>query len=171
MKTAIIVLGNPPRKDGTIPYNLKTRLDKALKEYEKHPGSVLIFTGGLTYTKYVEAIEMKKYCVDKGIKEADILLETEAKSTYDNAFYVAKILKDIKYEKIIIVTSRCHKKISKLIFKHYFKEFEISIPKLTPMYLLHNIHIYLWEIYLVIKLEVKGDKRLERIVENNINNI
>ena len=32
MKTAIIVPGNPPNKNGTVPYNLQTRLDKAKQD-------------------------------------------------------------------------------------------------------------------------------------------
>jgi uncharacterized SAM-binding protein YcdF (DUF218 family) len=171
LEVAIIVLGNPPEKEGVLPYNLRTRLDKALQEYKKYPGSTLILTGGSTYNKYIEAVEMKKYCSTKGVCESDILLETEARSTYDNAFFVAEMLKDIKVGKIIIVTSRYHRARSRLIFRNYFKKFEVSVPKLTPLYIIRNMYIYLWEMYLVIKLKIIGDKRMDRVVENNVNNI
>jgi hypothetical protein len=129
----------------------------------------IILTGGSTYNKYIEAVEMKKYLVSNGISEEAILLETRAKSTYDNALYVAELLKDIKMERLTIITSRCHKARVRIIFQHYFDHFVILVPKWAPIYFIRNIHIYLWEIYLTIKLMLKGDKRLDRSVENNIN--
>ena len=158
----IIVLGNPPNKDGSIPYNLKTRLDLAIEIYKNNIGSKLVMTGGTAYSNLVEAIVMKEYCVKKGILESDILVETNAKSTYDNALYVAEMLTDNGSKEITIITSRYHKKRVDLIFRHYFKKYVIFVPKLTIIYVIKNLHIYIWEIYLIIKLILKGDNRLER---------
>ena len=165
MKNAIIVLGNPPNDDGTIPFNLKARLDKAIQEYFAIPQGKLILTGGAAHSQLIEAIEMKKYCLDKGIPEDDILLETKANNTYDNALYTAEILRGRNIEKVVIVTSRFHKKRANIIFNHYFENYRISIPKLTIQYLFRNIHIYLWEMYQTAKLIIKGDKRLDRKVK------
>ncbi|MDC7126697.1 MAG: YdcF family protein [Spirochaetales bacterium] len=168
METAIIVLGHPPNEDGTIPFNLKTRLDLAITEYLNNDGSKLIMTGGSVYGQIIEAVKMKEYCVDKGISESDILMETKARSTYDNALYTAKILKENHADKIIVITSRFHRYRTNIIFKHYFSDYLISIPELTSYYLLRNLHIYIFEFYLTVKLIIKGDKRLKREILNYI---
>jgi uncharacterized SAM-binding protein YcdF (DUF218 family) len=162
MQTVIIVLGNPPKEDGTIPNNLRSRLDLAINEYLSNPGSRLLLTGGSVYGKNIEAVEMQKYCIRKGIPENRIYLEKNARSTYDNALYTARLVKNFEYDKIIIVTSRYHKKRTDLIFKHYYTDYSISIPRFTVGYFIKNIHLYAWEIYLTIKLRIKDDERLKR---------
>jgi len=162
MQTVLIVLGFPPKEDGTIPYNLKTRLDLAITEYRNHPGSVLLFTGGAVYGKRIEAIEMAKYCCSMGIPENCIWLEKRARSTYDNALYTAQMLQGHVVNKVIIITSRYHRLRADLIFRNYYREYTISIPKLTLGYLFKNFPIYLWEIYLTMKLKIHGDQRLNR---------
>jgi len=169
MQTLIIVLGNPPKEDGTIPYNLKTRLDLAIDEYRNNPGSRIILTGGAVYGKRAEAVEMGKYCASKGIPEDKMWMEGKAKSTYDNALYTARMVQDYKCDRIIIVTSRYHKKRANLIFRHYYEHYTISIPNFTLGYLFRNIHIYIWETYLTIKLKIKGDERLKRKVDESSN--
>ena len=159
MNTIIIVLGNPPKDDGTIPYNLETRLDLAISEYWKNSESKLIMTGGSVYGKLIEAVEMNKYCNERGIPNNNIIQEKKSMNTYDNALYTAKILEKEKPKKIVIVTSRFHKKRVNIIFKNYFNNYIILVPKLTIKYFIRNMHIYLWELYLIIKLIMKGDKR------------
>jgi len=166
MDTVFIVLGNPPKDDGTIPYNLKTRLDLAISEYLRNQGSTLIMTGGQSHGKLIEADEMSKYCNKKGVPLNDIIQERKAKNTYDNALYTAKILQRENPKKIVIITSRFHKKRANLIFKNYFDQYSILVPKLTLKYFIRNFYIYVWEFYLTRKLIKKGDKRLSRKVED-----
>jgi uncharacterized SAM-binding protein YcdF (DUF218 family) len=96
--SAIIVLGNPPKKDGTIPYNLRTRLDLAIKEYWRKSPCRLLLTGGAVYGKHVEAVSMKEYCISNGIPDQDIMLETKSRSTYDNALLTAEILDHTEHQ-------------------------------------------------------------------------
>ena len=169
MQTVLIVLGNPPKEDGTIPYNLRTRLDLAINEYWSTPDSRLLLTGGSVYGKYTEAIEMKAYCLNNGIPEDKIWLEKRARSTYDNALYTAQMLQDYRYDKIVIITSRYHRKRTNLIFLKYYKDYSISIPQFTLGYFLRNMHLYVWELYLTMKLKLKGDKRLNRKMDEYTN--
>jgi hypothetical protein len=171
MQTVLIVLGFPPKEDGTIPYNLKTRLDLAITEYKSHPGSILLLTGGAAYGKRIEAIEMAKYCCSMGIPENCIWLEKKARSTYDNALYTAQMLQGHKVDKVIIITSRYHRMRTDIIFRNYYREYSISIPKLTLGYLLKNSPIYLWEIYLTLKLKIHGDQRLDRKLDKDATKI
>jgi len=48
------------------------------------------------------------------------------------------------------------------IFRRYFRNFRVSVPDLTLTYLIRNVHIYMWELYLTGKLIRNGDERLNR---------
>jgi uncharacterized SAM-binding protein YcdF (DUF218 family) len=168
MDSIVIVLGNPPKKDGTIASNLQARLDIAINEYRKGNVNKILLSGGSVYNSYVEAEIMKQYCINNEIDINDIIIENKARSTYDNALYSAMILNDYNVDRIIIATSRFHKRRSNKIFKHYFREYEIIVPRFDIINFIKNIHIYCWELYLNIKLLMKGDKRLDRKIENDI---
>jgi uncharacterized SAM-binding protein YcdF (DUF218 family) len=168
MDTALIVLGNPPEADGTIPYNLKTRLDVAIDEYRKNPGSKVILSGGPAHGNLIEAEEMEKYCSKKGIPDDDIMQEKKSLSTYDNALYTAELLHTEKPGKIILITSRFHKRRADIIFRNYFDQYSISVPELTAGYFIRNLYLYIWEFYLTVKLIIKGDKRLDRKEVQNV---
>ena len=56
------------------------------------------------------------------LPQEDIILEKESKNTYQNAECIAKILKEKKYNQLILVTSRFHLKRSLL----YLSNFNLS---------------------------------------------
>lgn len=166
MKSILIVLGNPPKPDGSIGFNLRSRLDVAVQEYRRGSVEKVILTGGAVYNEYTEAEVMAAYFLEKRVSPEDLILEKKARNTYDNALDSALALKGIRHGKIIVVTSRFHKMRAKRIFSCYFDSFSILVPSFSPLYFLRNIHIYLWELYLTLKLQIKGDSRLARTVND-----
>lgn len=158
----LIVLGNPPKKDGTLTYRLRSRLNVALSLTEHFKVSQIILSGGSVYNDLVEAEVMKKYCIDHGIPPTKIILETRAHNTYDNALYSAQIVAELKHEMIIVVTSHYHKRRTKYIFDRYFDEYMIVTPDVTLFTLIRHLPICFREWRLLWILTTKGDARLTR---------
>ena len=101
-KDYIIILGCQIRKDGTLPPLLRGRVDKALEFRNKQlemTGKDLVFipSGGKGSDEVIsEAEAMKKYLVEKGIKEKNIIIENKSKNTYENIKNSYKLIKKKK---------------------------------------------------------------------------
>ncbi len=54
-----------------------------------------------------------------GVKEEDIILESNSRNTYQNAQFCAKILKEKNYDQLLLVTSGFHLKRSLLYFSKF----------------------------------------------------
>jgi len=62
-----------------------------------------------------------------GIPESSILLEDQARTTFENAKYSFKIMLDKVYKSAIIVTSPYHTRRSSIIFHQRFKGIDLTI--------------------------------------------
>lgn len=115
----LVVLGNEPLDDNTPTVDTMKRVEVAVDYYKKHPSSILIFTGGPTAGKTTEAQMMAKYAVSLGVSMNDIKLEEKARSTGENAIYVANILlnENIKPKVIFIVSKQDHLQWAMPMFK------------------------------------------------------
>lgn len=122
----LIVLGFPATDDGQPTPLMKHRLDKALKIIASRDVGTVIVTGGAVQNRFSEASVMKKYLVNKGVPEAKIIVEDQAKSTFGNAYESRKILKKYNLENPIIVTSEEHQARAKATFSMYISKFRIA---------------------------------------------
>lgn len=98
-KDYIIILGCQIRKDGTLTPLLKGRVDKSIyfrnKQLER-TGKDIIFipSGGKGDDEIIsEAAAMKKYLLDQGIDNKNILLEDKSKNTYENIKFSNQLVK------------------------------------------------------------------------------
>lgn len=98
-KDYIIILGCQIRKDGTLTPLLKGRVDKSIyfrnKQLE-NTGKDVIFipSGGKGDDEIIsEASAMKKYLLDQGIDNKNILLEDKSKNTYENIKFSNQLVK------------------------------------------------------------------------------
>jgi len=162
VKTILIVLGNPPNPDGSVSRILQSRLDLAIALYHTGNANKLVLTGGAVYNHYVEAEIMEKYCLEQGVDATDILVESLSRDTYDNALYSSSIVNSQNSDAVIVITSHFHWLRTKIIFQHYFNQFKILTPPFAFADLIGHFHIYIWEIYLAMKLLFRGDERLSR---------
>ena len=114
----IVVLGDSPNSPGDLP-NISiggmARADHGVELYQQGKAPLLVFTGGhLTpvHTPYSEAIEMKKYVMDKyNIPENKILVDPHSRHTTTNMRNVGRLI--FKYsipvsKKGVISTSKSH---------------------------------------------------------------
>ena len=101
-KDFILILGCMIKKDGTLTNLLKGRVDKAIEFRDlqkKETGKDLIFipSGGQGSNEVIsEALAMKNYLLEKGIKEKNILIEDKSKNTFENIKFSYNIIKNKK---------------------------------------------------------------------------
>ncbi len=112
-KDYMIILGCQIRKDGSLTPLLKGRVDRALdfrSNQLKETNKDLIFipSGGKGNDEVIsEAEAMKKYLLDKGIKEKNILVDDKSKNTYENIKFSNKLIKK-KNANIAFSTTNYH---------------------------------------------------------------
>lgn len=114
-KDAIIILGCKIKKDGTLTKLLKGRVDRAIefsKMQKEKTNKDIIFvpSGGKGNDEIMaESQSMKKYLIEQGIKEENILIEDKSKNTYENIKFSNSIIKEkIKNAKIAFSTTNYH---------------------------------------------------------------
>lgn len=100
------------------------RVDYALELYKKKVIDKLYLTGGIgslsNNRKEIEALVMKDYMISKGVKEEDIITETNSKNTIENFKNTLKLIDNTYKRKIdiVLVTSSFHMKRSKSILEN-----------------------------------------------------
>jgi uncharacterized SAM-binding protein YcdF (DUF218 family) len=85
---AVIVLGFPPRRDGRTNAVQRWRCRIAVRSLDPGRSSVLIMTGAATRGRRSEAEVMAGYARDiLGVPAQQLMLEEQARSTWDNIKY------------------------------------------------------------------------------------
>lgn len=104
---AYLVLGCAPKKDGSISNMMKSRVDEAISQYHfrKRP---ILFTGWANRHPHSEARVMADYAISKGIPKHHILLEEQARSTYENFKYSLPLLRQHNLVSVCVVTNHFH---------------------------------------------------------------
>ena len=102
---AIVVLGAGLKADGTPSNMLEDRLKGAIELYKKGIAPKIIVSGDCSGADYDEVSSMKKYCVNNGVLEDDIIRDNNGFSTYET---MENVVKTMNFKKIIIVTQKYH---------------------------------------------------------------
>ena len=95
---AIVVLGAGLRPDGTPSNMLEDRLKGAIELYKKGVAPKIIVSGDCSGEHYDEVSAMKKFCVDNGVPEADVLRDDKGFSTYET---MDNVVRGMGYKNII----------------------------------------------------------------------
>lgn len=104
----IVVLGCMIRKDGTPTPLLRGRLDKAISFWEKGGRRAnFIVSGGQGANEVIsEAASMRQYLLDKGVPQAQILVEDQSRTTRENLLFSSKLMGEGKSG--VLCTSSYH---------------------------------------------------------------
>jgi vancomycin permeability regulator SanA len=102
---AIVVLGAGLRADGTPSNMLEDRLRGAIEIYKKGVAPKIILSGDCSGEYYDEVSSMKKFCIDNGVPEEDIVRDDNGFSTYETMY---NVVKQMGYKKIMVVTQKYH---------------------------------------------------------------
>ena len=114
-KDFVIILGAKIKNDGTLTPILKARADKALefaKEQKEKNGKDLVFipSGGKGTNEVMpEAEAIKKYLIEKGVKEENIIIENQSTNTLQNMQFSKKKIDEYNADgKIAFSTTNYH---------------------------------------------------------------
>jgi uncharacterized SAM-binding protein YcdF (DUF218 family) len=109
---AAIVLGAAVWGDEPSPV-FRERINHAINLYKKGIVRNIIFTGGVGKNDDIaEAIVGKYYAMRRGVKQADILVETKSHTTHQNLENAQEVAAQYKLSKFLIVSDPLHLKRS-----------------------------------------------------------
>ncbi len=101
----ILILGAGVRDDGTPSNMLEDRLKVGIELYNSGAAPKILLSGDNSRDDYNEPETMKRYCVENGVPEEDIVLDYAGFSTYESLFRARDVFCT---ENIIIVTQKYH---------------------------------------------------------------
>ncbi|MGL5675716.1 MAG: YdcF family protein [Cellulosilyticaceae bacterium] len=146
----VIVLGARVRGE-TPSLALKYRLDKAYDYLEKYPDAKAVLTGGQGAGESItEAEAMKRYLVERGVKEEHLLMEDKATDTDENlAYSFTMIDAEMADAEVLVVTSSFHVLRSRMIARDLGRVVggmgARTLPFLIPNYYLREFFAVLEE--------------------------
>lgn len=94
-----------------VPPLLASRLDRALRIYHREsPTPVIVVSGGQGADEDVsEALAMKRYLLERGVPEDDVVLEDQARTTEENLRYSKELLRERGLTgRVVAVTNNYH---------------------------------------------------------------
>ena len=106
---AAIVLGAALWNDVPSP-GLRERLDHAAELYKQGNVNYLLLTGGLDHngSTMTEAEGMRGYLTKKGVPKDKLVLENDARSTYENLKFSKPLIAKKGWSSVVIVTHDYH---------------------------------------------------------------
>lgn len=74
-----------------------------------------------------EAVKMATRAVHAGVKEKDVIVESKAESTYQNAIFSRELVLRGNFKSSIVVTSPYHMRRTRLVFERVFKNTGVDL--------------------------------------------
>ena len=109
---AVIILGAQVKEDGTLSIQLEDRLKAGLALWQKNRSALIITCGGRAGTEPIaEGEAMKRFLVNSGVPDNQVLAETQSANTKENIRLALSILREELPGGVIrpvIVTSDYH---------------------------------------------------------------
>jgi len=127
------------------------RSNEAIQLLKESWSNKIIFSGK---TGSKNALELKKRAIEKGVKEKQIITETQSTNSLENAIFTKKILKEKNFNLVILVTSPYAARRQYKTFKKVLKNTGIKI-------ITHPVKNYNW----LIKTPGKNKYRWQYLIE------
>ncbi len=144
-----LLLGCPNRNDGSYSSSQIRRCELAIEAFEKGLYDRLIISGAAVKNQYVEAEQMAKYIRKHSDLPIDIILETGAKSTWENLKNTRLMIGD---QPVLILTSSLHARRAAAMASHSFSRFSVmGYPDYRPKHILREMISRL----IYIRLEIR----------------
>ena len=102
---------------GTPTDSMLGRIVTAVRVQKKLDVPIIVSGGKLYENLSSEAQIAKRFMIDLGVSEGQIIIEENARDTYENAKYTREICSKKNYQKPILITSAFHMKRALLSFK------------------------------------------------------
>jgi uncharacterized SAM-binding protein YcdF (DUF218 family) len=104
----LIVLGYPADSDGNPSPTQLARVTEAVHEYERGVAPRMIMTGGAARNRFVEAQVMARTAEGQGIPASQILEDTQARNTIENACNSLRIMRSHGWDSAEVISSPSH---------------------------------------------------------------
>ena len=114
----IVVLGTPADSDGNPTPELLDRVTEAVHEYQRGVAPRIIVTGAAAHNRFVEADVMARVAEAQGVPPAQILEESQALDTIQNACYSARVMSAHGWHSAEVVSSASHLPRAAMIFSN-----------------------------------------------------
>ncbi|NVB85276.1 MAG: YdcF family protein [Kofleriaceae bacterium] len=114
---AIVVLGAPLWRDGSLSPILAERVEAAIELWRAGAGRYVVATGGITQGRArAEADAIAEELRAAGVP--DVLVEHDSRSTAENARYTARLLHPLGVKSLWLVTQPFHGRRAAHLFRH-----------------------------------------------------
>jgi uncharacterized SAM-binding protein YcdF (DUF218 family)/glycosyltransferase involved in cell wall biosynthesis len=112
---AIVVFAGGVGESGKAGGGAQERIAQAVTLYKGGYAPVLILSSGYVYS-FQEAEVMRALAVDQGVPASAILLERRAANTYQNVKFVEEILREHRWQRVLLVSSPYHMRRALLVW-------------------------------------------------------
>jgi uncharacterized SAM-binding protein YcdF (DUF218 family)/glycosyltransferase involved in cell wall biosynthesis len=132
---AIVVFAGGVGESGRAGGGQQERLKTAIDLYKAGHAPVMILSSGFVYS-FHEAELMRALAIDQGIPASQIILEEHATNTYENVKFVDAILRDHKWQRVLLVSSPYHMRRALLVWRKVAPEVTViaTPPERTQFY-------------------------------------
>lgn len=103
------------------------RVSQAVELYRQGYAPKLLLSGGPLAWQLSSAEWMKKQALTMGVPESAIIMEGQSRSTLENAEFTLPIVKEQRWESIILITSPTHTRRADRVFKKLFDQAHIDV--------------------------------------------
>jgi uncharacterized SAM-binding protein YcdF (DUF218 family) len=114
---AIVVLGGGIEPDGVLSPTSLSRVTQGIRLYKAHLAPLIVFSGPGFEHRPAEAEVAAKLARDLGVPEEQILTETAARTTREEAARIARRLEPWAVHRILLVTDSEHLTRAVLLFQ------------------------------------------------------
>jgi uncharacterized SAM-binding protein YcdF (DUF218 family) len=96
------------------------RILTGIKLVKRGLAEKLLITGGTgdpLYQDLSEAVRLKSFAMELGVRDEQLLVEGTSRNTYENALHSAHIIREGRYQDLLLVTSAAHMRRSAAVFR------------------------------------------------------
>jgi len=122
---AIVVFAGGVGENGKAGGGTPERLNEAVDLYRAGYAPYLVFSSGYAYS-FKEAELMRDSAVAQGVPASAIVLEEQARNTYENVKLVDRILRDHKSTSILLVSSPYHMRRATMVWRKLAPEVTVT---------------------------------------------
>jgi uncharacterized SAM-binding protein YcdF (DUF218 family) len=97
-----------------------SRVDQGVRLYYQGYAPRIILSGS-------SSPEMEKKALSLGVPKKDLIPEVKSRTTFENAYYSAEIMRAQGFLSAIVVTSAYHTRRSNIIFSRFFKDWRLTV--------------------------------------------
>ena len=101
----VIILGAGLQSNGQPSHMLEDRIKVGVEVFNKIDADYILMSGDRSGEHYDEVGAMKKYAVNIGVDESEILLDGEGFSTYES---ISRLKEIYGFDRVVIITQKYH---------------------------------------------------------------